>query len=472
MECAVNVRTLEWVRDALEGARVLKRAHLPAGAAAAAWSGAAIDSRSECSGRIFFALVGERTDGHLHTVEAFKSGSAALVVSSETAAAELSALGASVFVVNDTRAALTGLARAYRMHLGARVVAITGSSGKTTTKEYVRAVLKSKFHVHANPGNFNSLVGVPVTILDADEHCQYLVCEVGANHRGEIGALGDLLRPDLAVITNIGDAHVGYFGSRDAIAAEKGSILKHLQPRGNAVLPRDDEFFEKLSAIVQGKVSSFGRSPRSDFRLANIAFADGVLGFTVNGEPLNVSAVGDYNALNACAAFAVGDICGVEAQRMREAFLSVRPTPGRGRVHELAGVTLVDESYNASPASVRKSLAMLESLPARRRIAVLGDMKELGDATPELHRSIGAELGSGTIDRVFWLGEQGALVHDAARSVRPGLPVDPYTDLDALTRSLLKELRAGDVVLVKASRACRLDELVACVVDALVRRQN
>jgi len=469
MACAVNVRTLEWVRDALEAARVLQRANLPAGAAGAPWSGASIDSRAECAGRIFFALVGERTDGHLHTAAAFGAGSPALVVSDATTMDDLDARGAPAFLVSDTRAALTELARAYRMHLGARVVAVTGSSGKTTTKEYVRAVLKSKFRVHANPGNFNSLVGVPVTILGADEHCQYLVCEVGANQRGEIDALGGLLRPDVALITNIGDAHVGYFGSRAAIAAEKGSLLAHLARGGSAVLPRDDEYFEKLGAIVQGKVSSFGRSPAADFRLANVVFANGGLAFTVNGEPLSLSAVGDYNALNACAAFAVGDVCGVDATRMREALSSVRPMPGRGRIHALAGVTLVDESYNASPASMTRSLAMLAALPARRRVAVLGDMKELGDETVPLHRAIGAELGASKIDRVFWLGEQGETVRAAAAAARPGLRVEVHARLESLVDAVRAELGAGDVVLVKASRACRLDELVTAVVDGLGR---
>jgi UDP-N-acetylmuramoyl-tripeptide--D-alanyl-D-alanine ligase len=471
MACAVTVRTLEWVRDALEAACVLERASLPAGAPASPWSGVVIDSRSECSGRVFFALAGERTDGHRHALAAFQAGSPAAVVSDRSTLDDLEAHGAPAFLVRDTRTALTELARAYRTHLGARVVAVTGSSGKTTTKEYVRAVLRAKFRAYASPGNFNSLVGVPVTILGADEHCQYLVCEVGANQRGEIDALGDLLRPDLAVITNIGDAHVGYFGSRAAIAEEKGSILRHLKAGGGAVLPRDDEFYQKLSAIVQGKVSSFGRSPAADFRLANLAFADGALTFTVNGEPLSLAAVGDYNAMNACAAFAVGDTCGVESGRMREAFLSVRPMPGRGRVHAVAGVTLVDESYNASPASMRASLAMLASLPARRRVAVLGDMKELGEATAELHRSIGAALGASTVDRVFWLGEQGALVRAAARAVRPDLRFDVHVQLDALSGAALAELSAGDAVLVKASRACRLDEFVTAAVDALGRRK-
>jgi UDP-N-acetylmuramoyl-tripeptide--D-alanyl-D-alanine ligase len=296
------------------------------------------------------------------------------------------------------------------------------------------------------------------------------VCEVGTNHPGEIDALGHLLLPDVAVITNIGDAHVGYFGSRAAIAEEKGSLLGRLAAGGVAVLPRDDEFFEKLDAKVQGRVFSFGRSTAADFRLGNVTFSEGLLRFTVNGEPLSLSAVGEYNALNACAAFAVGDTSGVDAPRAREALASVRPMQGRGRIHQVAGVTIVDESYNASPASVKQSLAMLAKLPARRRIAVLGDMRELGDGTEILHRGVGTEIGSLPIDALYWLGERGAVVVEAARAVRPALAAEAHTEMSALVAAVARDARDGDAVLVKASRAMKLDEFVLAVVDALQRR--
>ena len=308
MECTVSVRTLSWIRDALAASGELVRAELRGGDATM-WSGAVIDNRQECSGKIFFALAGENTDGHRYASSAFRAGCVALVVSDASAVANDKT--APYFLVPDTRRALTVLGRAYRSRLSARVVAITGSSGKTTTKEYTRAVLKTRYRVHANPGNLNSLIGVPMTILGADEDSEYLVCEVGANQKGEIDVLAALLQPEIAVITNIGDAHVGYFGSRDAIAAEKGMLLRHFASGGHAVLPRDDSYFERLNAIVQGKVSTFGRSNGADYRLGDIAFVDGRLTFSVNGEPIALAAVGEYNAMNACAAFAVGEICGV-----------------------------------------------------------------------------------------------------------------------------------------------------------------
>ena len=466
MACAVNVRTLEWVRDVLDASDTLVRSELR-DAGGTPWAGAAVDSRGECAGRLFFAMAGERADGHLFAIGAYESGSPAVLVSDPAVLAGLEARGVPYLLVSDTRRALTDLARAFRRHLDARVVAVTGSGGKTTTKEYIRAVLRSKFRVHANPGNLNSLVGVPLTVLEADEHCEYLVCEVGANQRGEIDALGELLRPDVAVITNIGDAHVGYFGSRDAIAREKGALLAHLGANGHAVLPRDDEYYQQLSATVQGKVSSFGRSTAADFRLANVAFEGGWLSFAVNGEALRLSAVGDYNAVNACAAFAVGDICGVDARRMREAFMTVRPLPGRGRVHEIRGVVIIDESYNASPASVKKSLAMLAALPGGRRIAVLGDMRELGEHAGVLHRAVGAEAAAAGIDRLYWLGGEGAVVREAALATRPGFAVELHAEMAGLVDAVAREARSGDVVLVKASRACRLDEFVDGLVAAL-----
>lgn len=466
MACAVNVRTLAWVRDALDAAGELVRAGLR-DRASAAWSGAIVDSRVETAGRLFFAVAGERTDGHAFAAGAFATGSPAVVVSDAAVLPALDAAGAPYLLVRDTRRALTALARAYRAGLDARVVAITGSGGKTTTKEYVRAVLRTRYRVHANPGNLNSLVGVPLTVLDADENCEYLVCEVGANRLGEIDALGDLLHPDVAVITNIGDAHVGYFGSRDAIAREKGALLRHIAAGGRAVLPRDDDYFDTLNSMVQGRAFSFGRSAGADYRLSNVGFADGRLVFTVNGVELRLPALGEYNAMNACAAFAVGEACGIDVARMREAFASARPMPGRGRIHEAGGVTLIDESYNASPASVRKSLAMLASLPATRRIAVLGEMRELGEHADALHRAVAAEAATCGVDRLYWLGPQGETVRDAARGARADFPVELHAQMQVLVEALARELRAGDVVLIKASRACRLDEVVAALVERL-----
>lgn len=467
MECAVTVRTLSWVRDTLAASGDLVRADLR-DADDTGWSGAVIDSRGECTGKLFFALVGEHTDGHRFVSGAFRAGCVALVVSD--ASVVKSEPTAPYLVVSDTRRALTSLARSYRSHLCAHVVGITGSSGKTTTKEYTRAVLKTMYRVHANPGNLNSMLGVPMTILGADEDSEYLVCEVGANQRGEIDVLAALLRPEIAVITNIGDAHVGYFGSRDAIATEKGMLLRHFGNGGHAVLPRDDSYFERLGAIVQGKMSSFGRSNGADYRLGEIAFVDGRLTFSVNGEPLALAAVGEYNAMNACAAFAVGDICGVDAARMREAFAKVQATPGRGRVDTVAGVTVIDESYNASPSSMRKSIAMLGSLTTGRRIAVLGDMRELGNHTDELHRAVGVEVAERNIDRLYWLGEQGPAVRDAARAMRPSIAIELCTDMQTLITAAARDARPGDIVLVKASRGTKLDEFVTAFLKTLYAR--
>jgi len=465
----VSLRTLGWTKDVLELSGDLVRAELRGGFATH-WTGAVIDSRDDCAGGLFFAIPGEQTDGHRFVANAFGAGAVALVVSDADVVPGLDALRAPYFMVRDSRAALTSLARAYRARVDARVVSITGSSGKTTTKEYIRAVLKTRYRVHANRGNLNSLVGVPITILSADEDCEYLVCEAGANQRGEIEVLGGLLRPDVAVITNIGDAHVGYFGSREAIATEKSSLLRHLGARGHAVLPRDDFYFERLSATVQGRVSSFGRSNRADFRLGDMSFAGGRLTFSVNDAQYSLAAVGEYNAMNACAACAVGDICGVDAGRIRAAFAGIEATPGRGRVHNVAGVVLIDESYNASPSSMRKSVAMLATLPATRRIAVLGEMRELGKHADELHRAVGAEVGERQIDRLYWLGEFGPAVRDAAHAMRPSTVVDLHREMHALIAAVANEVRTGDIVLVKASRGTRLDEFVAGLLNALQKR--
>ena len=470
MECAVNTRTLAWVKDVFEQVGGVSVACSLAGNDSNEWHGAVVDSRADCSGRLFFALAGENTDGHSYAAAAFHAGAAAVVVQREEIAHAMSEQTIPCFLVNDVVRALQELARDYRGQLDLRVVAVTGSAGKTTTKELIRSVLKRKFRVHYSPGNLNNLIGVPLTVLDATDEDEYLVCEIGANQTGEIDFLAALLHPHLGVITNIGDAHVGFFGSRERIARAKGELLDHVDPEGHVVLPAGDEFFEELQKRSQARVVSFGMTESSDYRLSDIESESNEMAFAVNGLRVRLQASGEYNALNACAAYTVGELCGVEPELIVAGLSEVRPMPGRGSIHRLAGVTVVDESYNASPASMRASLKMLRGQSARRRIAILGDMKELGEHSQKYHEEMGAHLSAVGLDAVYWLGEEGTAVEAGwlGAGNRPGF--SRAHDLDGLAEQVGKAMRTGDVVLVKGSRACNLDRVVDSLVAALKHR--
>ncbi|MGD8414503.1 MAG: UDP-N-acetylmuramoyl-tripeptide--D-alanyl-D-alanine ligase, partial [Candidatus Latescibacterota bacterium] len=391
----MNVRSLDWVASALRepGDELLVKAVLN-DSGGQEWSGAVVDSRATCSGRLFFAVRGENTDGHKYIKDAYSAGCVAAVVEDPEVCPSLDADQIPYLLVGDTRIALQELARVYRSQLEIRVIAITGSAGKTTTKEFIRQIIKTRYRVFANPGNFNSMIGVPLTILETDSDNEYLVSEVGANQVGEVGFLSELLQPEIGVITNVGDAHVGMFGSVDEIARTKAGLLDHVASHGFAVLPADDAYFELFARRNPARQITFGKSDKSDFVLRDLTTLDNAAGieFNVNDTRLRLSSVGEYNALNACAAFAVGDVCGVAPEAMRDAMAGATGMTGRGKVHSAGGVIVVDESYNASPASMQASLSMLQGLGSTRRVAVLGDMKELGEFSSQRHRDIGAKL--------------------------------------------------------------------------------
>lgn len=458
----VDMRDLSWVESELQNRSQLKKAAL-FDRRTDQWFGATIDSRGECKGRLFFALKGESTDGHKFVDAALSAGSCAVIVDDPKTAKKLTRTKAPHFLVSDTLVALQELARAYRNSLDATVIAITGSVGKTSTKEYVRAVLKSKYRVHANPGNLNNHIGVPLTILDTDPGSEYLVSEIGANHVGEIEHLSAILRPDIGVITNVFDAHIGLFGSRDKIAEAKSELVMALESGGIAVLPGDDEYFELLSSRSAARVMSFGESAVCTFRVSGIIEKDGRFAFEVNHEEFTIESFARYNVVNAVAAIAVGDACGVEVERTREALLAVEPIAGRAQVYRGNDIVVIDDSYNANPTSMKMSIETLLRFPARRRVAILGDMGELGVYAADAHRDMGMYLARVGVDLVFWLGSHGNDVREGAEGSPTTTEFRFFENMKDLVEEADVELSAGDAVLVKASRVCRLDEVVVAL---------
>ena len=463
--------TLSWVGEVLGAEGLLVESNL-AGRDGEPWFGAAIDTRSECANRIFFALRGETTDGHLFVDEAHEKGCRAVVVGEAGTAARLGRGRVPFFLVRDPLEALQKLSRRYIRGIDTRVVAVTGSMGKTTTKEYIRGVLRKKYNVHTNAGNLNNHIGVPLTILDTDQDSEYLVCEIAANHTGEIDFLSRLLRPDIGVITNIGEAHIGYFGGRDKIAEAKSEIFAGVDPEGHAVLPADDDFFEVLRSKAVCRVVSFGQSDAATYRITGVTEDEGRFRFEINGQQMELGTVGAYNVANAAAAYAVGELCGVEPERIREALTEAEAIPGRAKVYRGKGVVLVDDSYNANPTSMRAALDSFSRLKAQRRIAVLGDMGELGDFSDAAHRELGSYAASQPLDALIWYGANAGLVGEGFARAKPGKKVRPYTDIAELIRDLREEIRAGDAVLVKGSRACHLDKVVNGLLDTVLEEDR
>ena len=470
MECAVNTRTLSWVEKSLAESGQLRRAEL-FGRDGDAWLGATIDSRGDCVGRLFFALAGETTDGHRFALDAASNGSCAIVIDRDDIAERAAEAGTAFFLVTNVLVGLQDLSRAFRNSLDIRVVAITGSSGKTTTKEFIRLVLRKKYKVHSNTGNLNNHIGVPLTILDTDLESEYLVSEVGANHLGEVGFLADILRPDVGVITNIGDAHIGLFGSRDKIAEAKAELLPRIDEGGYAVLPEDDAYIAMLEDAARCRVVKFGLGESSDFKVSEIEERGEHIEFRVNDVMLTIHTVGTYNALNAAAAFAVGDVCGVAAEQSREALSEAESLHGRARIYHLGSILLIDDSYNANPTSMRAAIDSLKRRDAARRVAILGDMAELGSYNDGEHEKLGRYLASSGIDVLYYLGPSGSHVASGAGEGYADR-IHIFDTIDDMCDAVEQGLADGDAVLVKASRAASLDKVVARLRRTLKKEKN
>jgi len=431
------------------------------GTGGAAVSGIAIDSRATVAGDLFVALVADR-DGHDFVADALGHGAACAMVARD--------LPGPCLRVADTLAGLTALGAAGRARTAARLVAITGSVGKTTVKDMLAQGLGDQAPTHGSAASHNNHWGVPLTLARLPPDAAYAVIEIGMNNRGEIAPLARLAQPHVAVVTNIGTAHIGHLGSEAAIAEEKGDILFGLAPGGTAVLPADSPFFAALAAraaVLGALVIGFGEAPGAAARLLGVedGAQSAVAEVALHGQRLTVAlgAPGRHMAMNALAALAAAAALGADPARFAAALAGFNPGAGRGQrvVLRLAGggaALLLDESYNASTASIRAALAVLAAQPARRRIAVLGDMRELGDHGPALH--LGLAPDAAAADLVFACGPLMGGMFAALPADRQGAAT---ADSTALAPIVAAALRDGDAVMVKGSLGSRMAVVVAAL---------
>ncbi|CAL9271687.1 UDP-N-acetylmuramoyl-tripeptide--D-alanyl-D-alanine ligase [Streptomyces sp. SudanB5_2050] len=418
---------------------------------------AVLDGRQAEPGGLFVAFAGEHVDGHDYAGQAGRVGAVAVLGSRPTALPTV--------VVEDPQAALQALAAhvVARLRDGLTVVGLTGSQGKTGTKDLLAAVLSSSAPTIATVGSLNNELGVPLTMLRADAATRFLVLEMGARHVGDIAALTDLVALDIAVVLNVGQAHLGEFGSRAAIARTKGELVQGLAPGGTAVLNADDLRVVAMRALTDGPVLTFGRAEHADVRAVGLALDRlGRPSFTLRARdasvPVVLPLVGAHQARNASAAAAAALAAGVPLSRATAALATASLSKWRMEMRVLAcGAILLNDSYNANPDSTRAALDALAAIEGGRSIAVLGEMLELGADSEAEHRAVG-EYAASRADVVAAVGEAARPIADGA-----GERTVVLADTAAAIDWLRGHLAADDVVLVKASRGARLDEVTAAL---------
>jgi UDP-N-acetylmuramoyl-tripeptide--D-alanyl-D-alanine ligase len=451
------------------------------GALPAEITGISIDSRSIAPGEAYFAIKGDVHDGHDFAAAALKAGGGLAVVARDRVDGLREALGedARLIVVDDVLAALRDLAAAARARSTAKIVAVTGSVGKTSTKEALALALGANGATHASAASFNNHWGVPLSLSRLAESARYGVFEIGMNHAGEITPLTRLVRPHVAIVTTVEPVHLEFFASVEAIADAKAEIFLGLEKDGAAVLNRDNAQYQRLKRhadAVGTRVVSFGENARADARLLKCALQpDGsAVEANILGVPVTykVGAPGKHLVMNSLAVLAAASLAGADLARAALALAQQAPAAGRGTRTTLdladGPALLIDESYNANPTSMRAALALLGQAPLGprgRRIAVLGDMLELGTAGPELHGNLIEPIAENEVDLVFCAGPLMASLWQALPSSTRGGYANTAADLEPL---VLAAVRGGDAVMVKASAGSRMGPIV----KALVRRHS
>ena len=435
-----------------------------ANAGAIVVGGYSIDSRTVAAGELFFAVRGERLDGHDFVTAALGRGAVAAVVSRERVATlSDAALAVPLLIAEDPLISMQALASHVRRRWGRLLVSITGSAGKTTTKEAVAAALSAKFKVLKSIGNLNNAFGLPLQLLRLEPEHEFAVVEMGMNHAGEIAALARIAAPDWGVVTNVGTAHIENFAEGQAgIARSKFELVAALPANGVAFLNCDDPYVSQFGRDFSGRAVYFGSGPCADPQL--LSATEDLAGLHVkyrarerNGE-FTLRLLGAHNALNALAGLAVALEAGVDLDAAVAALASLTAGDKRGQVMEIGGATLLNDSYNSNPEALRSMIRSLAARPARRRILVAGEMLELGEQGPALHAACGSAAAEAGLDLV--VGVHGNAEHLAAAACAGGVAALFLSDAEAAGRWLIQNIQPGDVVLVKGSRGVHLERAI------------
>jgi len=427
--------------------------------------GVSIDSRMVTPGNLFVALTGETQDGHDFIFQAIENkAAAALVQKDRSQKIDFSRIVRTPVVqVADTRIALQELAYHYRRKFDLPVIGITGSNGKTTTKEMIARVLETKYRVLKSQKSFNTLIGVPLTIFELSSQTEILVLELGTSQFGEIYKLAELAQPNLAVLLNIAPAHLENFGNLENVAKAKFELLEKLPENKPVFMNLDDQVLRQRASLEKHRVISYAIDTPADYQALDLIISgNGHLDFKVKKNLLRLSLLGRHNVYNALAAYAIGDYFKLSPQKISQALQDYHPAHLRMEIQEIRGAKIINDSYNANPASMLAALeALAVSKTSGRRIAVLGDMLELGEKSAELHQEVGRKIPQLKIDLLITVGDKAE--HLARGAVKNGMPAGAIRSLEdkkSVAQYLFSLIKAGDTVLLKGSRGMKMEEIL------------
>jgi UDP-N-acetylmuramoyl-tripeptide--D-alanyl-D-alanine ligase len=424
-----------------------------------------IDSRTIKPGELFFAVKGERMDGHDFVQQAIEKGAAGAIVRKDQLARY--AVKTGLLAVSDTLVALQTLGAAVRRLWAKPLVGVTGSTGKTTTKEAIAHVLSSRFRVLKSEGNFNNHFGLPLMLLKIEPEHEAAVIEMGMSHRGEIAALAKIAQPEIGVVTNVAPVHLEFFKSVAEIARAKYELIESLPAGGTAILNANDEYVSQFGRDFHGKVVCYGLHPSADIRAENIesrGAAGSVFDVVTGGrrERATLPLVGTHNIYNALAAVATGMERGLTLAEAVGALATLAPADKRGAVVQVGNITIINDCYNSNPTALDAMVDTLAAMPAKRRIVVAGEMLELGPSGEELHRRSGEHIAKKGID--ILIGVRGLAQPMVAAAGHAGIRAEFVATPEEAGEWLIRETREGDVVLLKASRGVKLERALETVV--------
>jgi len=430
-------------------------------------TGWSIDSRSIAPGDLFFALRGPNHDGNAYVDEVLRKGAVAVIANEMKPGAPHD--GAPVLIVPDTLAALQTTASWALNHWGGEVIGVTGSAGKTSTKDVIAAMLGANMPMGKTIGNLNNHVGVPLSILRLPSEARVAVLEMGMNHAGEIRTLCAIARPRIGVVTNVGYAHMEAFDSIEGVAAAKRELIESLPADGTAVLNADDPLVSRFREVHRGRSITFGIDREADIRATEVRLTDHGVSFRVEGVPFRSALVGRHGVSNILAGLTVAALYGIRPSGLTEVVKDLAAPPMRGRRLLHNEVVILDDCYNSNPEAARVMIDVLRDTPAKRRIAVLGEMLELGRWSEPLHRDVGSYVAASGIDVLVGIRGEACHLVDAARQA--GLAVNAaffFPDAAAAGEQLRRIARPGDVILFKGSRGTHVERAL----ERFVARPN
>jgi len=425
-------------------------------------NGVSIDTRTIKKGNLFVAILGPNHDAHHFLSDAVKSKSKALLVSKDVSFPK----GVTVVKVADTTIALGLIAKYYRSKFKIPFIAVTGSAGKTTTKDLIADVLSSKFNVLKNYKNLNNQFGVPLTLFNLNKKHDIAVIEVGTNRKGDINWLGSIVAPSIAVLTNVGESHLEELKTVKGVYREKIQLLNYLPKNGKVIFNNDDQLLKELSLRKGLNKISYSIFSKADYKVENIISDDGILKFETKGQLFSIHSIAQHSVYNALPAIIIARIFNISWQRIAKKIKDFDSGYGRQKIIKTPRATIIDDTYNSNPVSLRSAIDSLISIKGQgKKFLILGDMLELGTESVKLHREIGKYLVGKYVDYVFTFGKYSKNITDFLKD-KSTIKIKHYTNIDNLNNKLKKVYQQSDIILVKGSRGMKMER----VVDFLIKR--